>query len=109
MAADMLSSSGPTRCSPLVPRASGRLHETADAPDGRGGRRDHSVRERCLWLIPGPGAPAAAGARRGGDEAGELEGGEVRVGAENALPDLGALELRKPKQGKGETGIRAGN
>ena len=67
-----------------------------------------SVSDAC-GTFAGPAGAAAAGDRVGADAEGDLEGREVRVGAERAVPDSGALELCKPKEGKGKTGFRAGN
>ena len=66
-----------------------------------------SVSDAC-GSIPGPAGAAAAGDRVGADAEGDLEGREVRVGAERAVPDFGALELCKQKERKGKTRFRAG-
>jgi hypothetical protein len=73
---------------------------------GRRGAADHKVRQRCVWLIRPRAATAATSDRIGADAERDMEGRAVRVGSENAASDFGALELRKPKQGKGATRFR---
>lgn len=79
------------------------------AQDGRGGRAVDGGREQRLWHISGPAGRTAKGDREGANEAGDLEGREVRIGASGAVFKNGALELRKSKQGKGEAWVRVGN
>jgi hypothetical protein len=66
------------------------------------------VSEACAGFEMAKSRPAA-GARGGTVAECDVESRAVRVSHKIAVPQIGALELRKPKKGKGETGFGAGN